>query len=151
MNLFPLRLAGACVIGALLTAAGAQALPAPGVVQITASRVKHTHVDAGARGRSIGDVDIYTSGLYNKRITPHAIGHTSMVCTSVTLATQSCAATFFLPRGEIVTQGEVGTRLIYALAVTGGTGLYENVHGTLTVTSLQRNPERDLLVFRLAV
>jgi hypothetical protein len=41
--------------------------------------------------------------------------------------------------------------LIYELAVVGGTGLYNNVRGTLTVTSLKQKPSRELLVFRLVV
>jgi len=39
----------------------------------------------------------------------------------------------------------------HELAVIGGTGLYDNVRGTVTSTLLSRNPERDLLVFRLVV
>jgi hypothetical protein len=36
--------------------------------------------------------------------------------------------------------------------VVGGTGLYNNVRGALTVTSLHRKkPSRNLLVFRLVV
>jgi hypothetical protein len=35
--------------------------------------------------------------------------------------------------------------------VIGGTGLYNNVRGSLTVTSLERKPTKELLVFRLVV
>ena len=60
-----------------------------------------------------------------------------MLCTTVSSSNQSCSATYFLPQGEIVVQGVIGSRLIYAMAVVGGTGLYDNVRGSLTVTSLQ--------------
>jgi len=33
--------------------------------------------------------------------------------------------------------------------VFGGTGLYNNVRGTLTGTSISRTPARELLIFRL--
>jgi hypothetical protein len=33
--------------------------------------------------------------------------------------------------------------------VLGGTGLYDNARGTLTVTRLRKNPRRDLFLFRL--
>jgi hypothetical protein len=75
-----------------------------------------------------------------------------MSCTAVGVTGQSCTATYVLPKGEIVVQGVIGSRLIYQLAVVGGTGLYDNVRGSLTVTSLQRRrPVRELLVFRLVV
>ena len=75
-----------------------------------------------------------------------------MLCTTVSSSNQNCSATYFLPQGEIVVQGVIGSRLIYAMAVVGGTGLYDNVRGSLTVTSLKRSPSvRELLVFRLVV
>jgi len=41
-------------------------------------------------------------------------------------------------------------RQLFELAVLGGTGLYNNVRGTLTVTSLTSGPHvRDVLGFRL--
>jgi hypothetical protein len=45
----------------------------------------------------------------------------------------------------------ITSRLIYELAIVGGTGLYNNVRGALTVTSLDRKPSKELLVFRLVV
>jgi hypothetical protein len=131
---------------------GAQALTGPGVVTISAVGARHTYLDEGEPGKGVGDVDVYVSLLYNKRITPKSIGRATMVCTQASASSQSCAATYVLPRGEIVVQGVIGSRLIYALAVVGGTGIYDNVRGSLTVTSLHRAPVvRELLVFRLNV
>src|SRR3954471_8079706 len=156
MNQVRRHAAGMCAFGALFAAAlaipGAQALDRPGAVTVTAIGSRHTHVDLGAKGKSVGDVDQYSSLIYNKRITQTPIGRGSMLCTTVSSSNQSCSATYFLPRGEIVVQGVIGSRLIYGLAVVGGTGLYDNVRGSLTVTSLKRSPTvRELLVFRLAV
>ena len=155
MNQFRRHAAG-ITLGAMLVAAlaipGAQALDRPGVVTVTAVGSRHTHVDLGSKGRSVGDLDQYASLLYNRRVTPTPIGHASMLCTTVSSSNQNCTATYFLPKGEIVVQGVIGSRLIYALPVVGGTGLYDNVRGSLTATSLKRNPSvRELLVFRLAV
>jgi hypothetical protein len=131
---------------------GAQALNAPGTITVAGQQIQHAHIDIGRHGTSVGDVDVYTSLIYNKRITPRSIGRATMSCTAVSLAGQSCSATYVLPKGEIVAQGVIGSRLIYQLAVVGGTGFYDNVHGSLTVTSLQRKrPVRELLVFRLVV
>ena len=137
------------LVGALAVP-GAQALDRPGTIQVTNREVRHAHVDQGADGTSVGDIDVYTSLIYNKRITPRAIGRETMMCTNVGASSQNCSATIVLPRGQIVAEGLIGTRLIYQLAVVGGTGLYNNVKGAVTITSLNRKkPVRELLVFRL--
>ncbi|HSS74571.1 MAG TPA: hypothetical protein VLK53_13495 [Gaiellaceae bacterium] len=141
----------AAIVAAALMVTSASALNKPGAVTISAATKAHTHLDAGARGRSTGDVDIYRLVLYNKRIQVRPLGHGEMVCTTVAGSTQHCDATYFLPRGELVVSGVISSRLIYVVAVVGGTDLYNNVRGTLTVTSLRRTPARDLLVFRLTV
>jgi hypothetical protein len=145
----------AAVGGALLVGVfalpGARALDRPGTITITDSELRHTQVDRGQNGRSPGDLDVYVMRLFNKRISAKAIGRATMVCTAVGGTGQSCNATYFLPRGAIVVQGLITSRLIYELAVTGGTGLYNNVRGALTVTSLKRKPPQELLVFRLVV
>jgi hypothetical protein len=128
-----------------------QALDRPGTVRITDSEVRRAHVDGGPVGKSVGDLDVYTVLLYNKRIRAKALGQATMTCTAVGATGQSCTATYFLPKGTIVTQGVITSRFIYELAVVGGTGLYSNVRGSLTVTSLKRRPSRELLVFRLSV
>src|SRR3954452_22612873 len=77
--------AGMCALGALLVATlaipGAQALDKPGTVTVTAIASRHTHVDVGAKGKSVGAIDQYSSLFYNKRIPPTPIGRGSMLCT----------------------------------------------------------------------
>lgn len=139
---------------ALLGGAGASAseqLSGPGMIRITSREVKNTRVDVGARGLSPGDVQIMRGVLYNTRITPKPIGHTEIVCTFTVRTSRSCSGTYFLPRGKIVVGGPIFYRQLFELAVVGGTGLYDNVRGSLTVTSLNTRPQRDLLVFRLNV
>jgi hypothetical protein len=130
---------------------GAQALDRPGEIRITASELRHVHVDGGLTGAGVGDLDVYRLRLFNKRIRTKAIGSGTMTCTAVGGTGQSCTATYFLPKGGIVTQGVITSRLIYELAIVGGIGLYSNVRGTMTATSLKRRPSTELLVFRLSV
>jgi hypothetical protein len=40
-------------------------------------------------------------------------------------------------------------RQFYDLAVVGGTGLYDNARGTMTLTRTGRKPVRDAILFRL--
>lgn len=124
-------------------------LNGPGTVSITDLSTRRGHIDLGRRGKSIGDIDVYKVALYNKRITPKPIGRGEMVCIATGTHSQNCSATYFLPRGQLVAEGAIGSRLIYELAVVGGTRLYNGVRGTLTVTSLGQKPARELLVFRL--
>ncbi|HEY7604915.1 MAG TPA: hypothetical protein VH760_11695 [Gaiellaceae bacterium] len=156
MNLKARQAVTLCAAGGLLAVAlavpGAQALDKPGTISVTDSELRHAHIDIGVAGPSVGDLDVYTSLLYNKRITPRSIGRATMTCTAVSLSGQNCSATYVLPRGQVVAEGVIGSRLIYQLAVVGGTGLYNNIRGSLTVTSLHRKrPVRQLLVFRLVV
>ena len=153
MSRHALRLLLVCLAASLVALPdAARALDRPGTITITDTTARHTRVDVGHAGRSAGDVDIYSLVLYNKRITARAIGHGEMVCTAVGGKGQSCVASYLLPKGQIVAQGLITSRLIYELAVVGGSGLYDNVRGSLTVTSLHRsNPVRELLVFRLVV
>jgi hypothetical protein len=44
----------------------------------------------------------------------------------------------------------IQSRLLFEIAVVGGTGFYDNARGSLTVTSTHLRPRREVLVFRLA-
>jgi len=87
MDTFAAKLMGSTAV-ALVTAGisvpHAPALIRPGTVTLSATTKVHTHVDAGARGRSSGDVDVYRFVLYNKRIQARPLGHGDMVCTTIT-------------------------------------------------------------------
>jgi hypothetical protein len=141
----------AAAITAAVAVPGALALERPGTIQITDAERQHSHIDAGAPGRGAGDVDIYRSILYNKRIQSRPLGRAEMVCTTISGSTQSCHATYFLPRGQLEVSGVISSRLIYILSIVGGTQYYNNARGTLTVTSMHRAPVRELLLFRLVV
>ena len=146
-------------LGALAASAvfASPQLTAPGTIRITDREVKRSRVDVGVHGRSTGDVLVLSQLLFNRRVTPKALGHGEMICTflgsgaSLGGGSSNCTGTFFLPKGKIMVQGVIHSRLFYELAVVGGTGLYENVRGSLTVTSLGENPWRELLLFRLNV
>ena len=145
--------AGLAVVAVVLLAVadvqGSTTLKAPGLIRITDSLVKHTTMDQPPKGVSLGDVDYRRQLLFNKRIQPAPIGHADVVCTNTGSGATDCSATYFLPKGEIVVGGVIGSRLFHTLAVLGGTGLYSNARGALTVTSLGGKPPQELLVFRL--
>jgi hypothetical protein len=122
----------------------------PATITITNVQTRIKTIDLGARGQGAGDLEIISQALYNRRVTASAIGHADVLCTLISRTRRSCAATYTLPKGRIVTSGVIDTRLIYELAITGGTELYDNARGSLVVTTTALNPRRQLLVFRLA-
>jgi hypothetical protein len=147
-----LTLAAAAVFMTIAAnAVGAGTLDQPGAIRITDRMVKHTHVDGGRRGLGAGDFDFYRQLLFNKGITTAPIGHSDMTCINTGTGSSNCSGTYFLPKGKIMVGGVIASKLFYELAVLGGTGIYDNVRGSLTVTFLGGAPAHEFLIFRLGV
>lgn len=149
-----LVLAGAIAASGVL--AGSE-LTRPGVIRITSREIAREVVDLGAVGSTAGDQLIVSQLLYNRRITSTALGHEELLCTYLGRGgvfgggSRSCTMTFLLPEGRLVVAGAVHNLLLYTLPIVGGTGIYDNVGGTLTATYLGSGPIRQLLLFRLTV
>ena len=108
-----------------------------------------TRIDLTPPGVSPGDQEIIRARLL-ERGTRTTIGRSELVCTFVDSGrSRSCRGTYILPKGKIVVGGSLLYRQFYDLAVLGGTGLYDNARGTLTVTRTARKPVRDVIVIRL--
>jgi hypothetical protein len=124
----------------------------PEFIRITDRQFSYTRVDTGAPGRSPGDQEIIYDRLFNRKITLKPIGSARFLCTFATTRTRVCTATFNLPKGELVATGTVRFRQFYDLAIVGGTDLYNDARGTLTIirTTHRPRPIRELLYFRLA-
>jgi hypothetical protein len=129
-----------------------RAATGPEFIRISDRQFAYSRVDNGVRGRSPGDQEIIFDKLFNRRITPKPIGSARFLCTFTTGRTRTCIATFDLPKGEVVAAGTVRYRQFYDLAITGGTGLYDNARGTLTIirTTDRPRPIREFLYFRLS-
>jgi hypothetical protein len=143
--------AGSVTLVAALTAAGATALTGPGTISVTSTLAKHTYVDVGKAGPSAGDGHFYREQIFNKRITPKSIGHADMSCTSTGTGSMNCNGTYLMPKGKLVVGGVIGSRRAYVIAVVGGTGIYDNVRGTLTVGPLGKNAGQSTVLFKLGV
>jgi hypothetical protein len=148
-----LVLAGVAASGVLASSE----LTRPGVVRITNREVAREHVDLTTPGLNAGDQLIVSSLLFNRRITSRALGHEELLCTYLGRSgvlgggARSCTMTFYLPEGRLVVAGAVHNLMLFTLPVVGGTGIYDNVGGTLTATFLGSQPTRQLLLFRLTV
>ncbi len=140
-------LAAALVLSA---AGGTRAAIGPSTIRITDVQVKEHSLDLGPDGPGIGDVGTVWVRLYNPSITQRSIGRGDMLCTFVDERLRSCNGTYSLPRGKLVVSGMITSRLLYDIAVVGGTGLYDNARGMLTVTATSFGPRHEILLFRLS-
>ncbi|HXH88621.1 MAG TPA: hypothetical protein VNI55_08455 [Gaiellaceae bacterium] len=130
---------------------GSEAATGPATIRITDSQLSVARMDIAPRGTSPGDVEVVRQKLFNRRVTTTALGRAQLICTFVDDRRERvCQGTYFLPRGTIVVGGSLQYRQLYELAILGGTGLYDNARGMLTVTRTGRTPVRNLVIFRLA-
>ncbi len=121
----------------------------PATIRITAREVSRVRVDVRPARRRIGDTEIVRQALFNRRIRPKPIGYSEFVCTFTTSRSRACTVTIFLPRGRLIAGGSIRYQELYELAVLGGTRLYDDARGTLTVIRTTRRPRRHILLFRL--
>lgn len=102
-----------------------------------------------------GKIRITASLLYNKHISPYAIGNSVARCTEIGLrrtlprGTQFCSISFRMPLGQIVTAGIVTSEVYYKLAIVGGTGVYNNIGGELLTIVTKLKPRKQNLVFTI--
>ena len=121
----------------------------PATIRINDRVLAVTRIDVGARGTSPGDTEVIRSVLV-QRGTRDTIGRGELVCTFVdNVRARVCRGTYILPKGEIIVGGSMLYGSSIDVAVLGGTGLYDNARGTMTVTRTARKPVRDMIVFRL--
>lgn len=125
------------------------AVTGPGKIRLTSREISRTRVDLGRPGRGLGDTEIVRTNLFNLRLKDQPIGHSEYVCTYTTSFARSCTVTIFMPRGRLIAGGSIRYQDIYELAVLGGTRLYDDARGTLTVIRTTRKPRRHIMLFRL--
>lgn len=126
-----------------------QAGTGPATIRINDRQLSLARLDHGRRGTSPGDMEVVRTRL-QQRGTGKTLGHGELVCTYVDgTRTRVCQGTFTLPKGKLFVGGTILYRQFYDLAVLGGTGLYDNARGSLTVTRTGTKPVRNLLFFRL--
>jgi len=115
------------------------------VVRLTHRQIRITHFG----GDSTGSGDVARMTLFGSSSTTRPIGHAVITCMDVGSGEQTCQGSYVLPKGTLETSGILRTRLFYTQAVVGGTGLFDNARGTLTVTARGLSPRREILLFRL--
>jgi hypothetical protein len=143
-------LAPPSVAVAVLVVAAANGATGPAQIRITDVQRSYVRVPS-ANGGAAGSIEIVKQRLYNPAVTRAAIGNASLICTFLDARARNCNGTYVLPKGNLVVAGAISSRLLYEIPIVGGTGLFDNARGTLTVTSTDLQPKRrEVLVFRLS-
>ncbi len=119
----------------------------PAVIRLT--DLQSGTAAVGQAGRT-GSLEIYRQSLFGSSRKNTSIGHGAVSCLVLSFNERRCDGGYVLPRGTIFTSADVQSRLFYTAAITGGTGLYDNARGTLTVTATRLSPRREILLFRLS-
>ena len=132
---------------ATLTLAGALAAPASAAPRKSIRVVEHALTDAttdtGAAGDSAGDILTFANPVFNAADTKQA-GSDQGYCIRVVVgASYECTWTTFLKGGQIVVQGPFYDTKDSTLAITGGTGRYRAVRGTMRLHSLANGSKYD--------
>ncbi len=115
------------VLGLGVTAASALD-PGPARIEVTATQIEQRVTSAGVA---------HTYAVFNLPAYPNRIGTAVASCTSVAKGWLDCTYLLRLSRGTIVARSLVPSAAAYRLlAVVGGTGLYANSGGEMTVQPL---------------
>lgn len=135
---------------ALLAVKAAAPLSGPAVIDITQTQIRQQ-----GRLTRIDDDEFWVYQLYNRRA---AIGYSLLRCERVGVGgplgsdgVNECFAVYALAKGKIMAHGVMKRRSYYALAVTGGTGIYSNVGGQVLATTISSRPHEERLLFGLEV
>ena len=123
-------------------------------IRLTASTFADQDVDVGPPDLTLGDYFVVTEDLFRRG---EKVGQDHGVCTITRLEPRSgtlkrgavqCAATLVLPEGQITVQGVRSSALDaqeppnFFLAVTGGTGAYKAVRGSVHIVDLNETDSR---------
>ncbi len=147
------RFAAASIVAAFVVIAisatgGAVGSTGPSQIRITDVQVSDRVIPPVDGGRA-GTIETIRQQLYNPSRSRLSIGRSLIVCISSDSSDRMCTGTFILPKGTLVVTGALQSRLLYEIPIVGGTGLFDNARGTLTVTASHLRPRHEVLVFRL--
>jgi allene oxide cyclase-like protein len=126
-----------------------------GDFKLTGKTLAVEQVDLGTPGLSLGDQQVITMDVFAG---PKRVGESHVVCTMVRVDPQThaftgqCDNVTSLPAGQITATGLVTSAqeetTPFVQAITGGTGLYKQAHGQLTVS--EAGPQPATLSFDLS-
>jgi len=107
-------------------------------------------IDVGKKGASPGDQVIETTADFQNG---QPVDRSVINCVDITVSKRGfdvlCHGAMIFRNGQVEIQGETNFRTPFTVAVTGGTGAYQNVGGQLTVERTLPHTTTDVLTLRL--
>jgi allene oxide cyclase len=139
-------IAGTVGVGAFLVgqAGGNAATAVDDTLHLVGKSAQDKYIDVGAHGTSVGDRYVFSENVYDSDGRGARVGRTGAVCDvvyvytnshgKVTNALMQCTGTIKLGDDSITVQGpSTWTGKTSTLAITGGTGRYDDAHGEFIV------------------
>jgi hypothetical protein len=145
----------------LVGALGAVSIASAAPQQAATSKTKVLHlishqvslkvIDLGKKGDSAGDVVLESTVEFQNG---QRVGRSVLTCVAITFSSTRgpdalCHGATVFHDGQIEFQGETTFTTPFTVAVTGGTGSYQNVGGQLTVERTLPNGIDDVETLRL--
>jgi allene oxide cyclase len=116
------------------------------VVEHATTDAVTNHADGAAD--SVGDVLTFTNDVFDKSNSTK-VGHDQGYCVRMIVGESwECVWTTFLDRGQITVEGPFYDTKNSVLAITGGTGAYARVRGSMELNARAGGTEFDF-IFRL--
>ena len=113
--------------------------------------VEHATTDAvtnrgeGAGADRVGDILTFTNDVFDARDSAKVGSDQGYCVRMVAGVSWECVWTTLLPRGQITVEGPFYDTKDSVLAVTGGTGAYANVRGSMALKSRAGGTEFDFI------
>jgi hypothetical protein len=108
-------------------------------------------IDIGTKGPSPGDQVIETTADFQHGT---RVDRSVINCVDITVSKRGfdvlCHGAMIFKNGQVEFQGETNFHTPFTVAVTGGTGAYQNVGGQLTAVRTLPHTTTDVLTLRLA-
>jgi hypothetical protein len=122
-------------------------------IRLVDKLVSEANLDLGDTGEGVGDRFVFSGDLYKG---DEKVGEDGGECVIVRFvervaATANCVATLSLPGGQITVQGLVeftDEEEPFTVAVTGGTGRYDEADGEMTIETVSDTEDRFTIRLR---
>ena len=136
-------LVAAIVVGATLaSSAGNKTVTAPMTVKVIEHATTDVVIDTGRPGDTTGDLLTWHNAVFNADNTKKA-GHDQGDCIRIspTAGTWECRWTTWVLGGSITVEGPFYDTRDNTIAITGGTGMFNNARGTMDLVARQGGAE----------
>lgn len=147
--------AGSVALGSANSTSGSSSQRATEVIKLFAKTFQFAEIDLGTPGLSLGDQTVFSDDVSQEKGSP-TIGFSGVVCSVVRIGehastvTVQCAATLSLHEGQIASQGlitftEDPGASTFVIPITGGSGVFKNARGQVTVEEISET-EANLML-----